>query len=83
MCRSYSSHTKPVSRPCGASPLFKVHTAYLGQYTELTFQGDPKSKYELVLFVGNQDIELQKKDVRTWAPVERPYAFRIIIAYTY
>ena len=46
-------------------------------------QDIPDLKYKLVLFVGSELIELERKDNRTWAPVQRPYVFRILIKYTH
>ena len=43
------------------------------QYTELTLRDGLNPMYKLELFVGNEEIELQKRDSRTWAPARRPY----------
>jgi len=40
-------------------------------------QDIPDLKYKLVLFVGSEAIELETKDNRTWAPVQRPYVLRL------
>ena len=41
-------------------------------------QDIPDLKYKLVLFVGSEPVELERKDNRTWAPVQRPYVlFRL------
>jgi len=42
-------------------------------HTEITLQGVPNSEYHLVLFVGNQEIELQRDGTRTWTPVQLSY----------
>ena len=60
-----------------------AYTADLAQHAELTFQGDPKLKYELALFVGNEEIELQRNDIQAWSPVTRPYALHLLITYTF
>ena len=52
-------------------------------------QDIPDLKYKLVLLVGSEAIELERKDNRTWTPVQRPYvpfllttcAHRITFAY--
>ena len=36
-------------------------------------------KYKLVLFVGKKAIELDRKDDRTWTPVQRPYVLCLLI----
>jgi len=36
-------------------------------------QDIPDLKYKLVLFVGNEAIELERKDNHTWATVQHPY----------
>ena len=41
-------------------------------------QDIPDLKYKLVLFVGSEAIELETKDNRTWAPVQRPYVLRLL-----
>ena len=41
-------------------------------------QDIPDLKYKLVLFIGSEAIELETKDNRTWAPVQRPYVFRLL-----
>ena len=46
-------------------------------------QDIPDLKYKLVLFVGSEAIELQRKDNRTWAPVQRPYVLSPLTTYTY
>ena len=43
----------------------------------------PDLKYKLVLLVGSEAIELQMKDNRTWAPVQRQYVSRILTKYTH
>ena len=40
-------------------------------------QDIPDFKYKLVLFVGSEPIELERKDDRTWAPVQRPYVLHL------
>ena len=42
-------------------------------------QDTPDLKYKLVLFVENKAIELDRKDDRTWTPVQRPYVLRFLI----
>ena len=51
-----------------------AHTADRVQHAELMFQGDPNLKYELALFVGNKEIELQRNDIQSWSPVPHLYA---------
>ena len=34
------------------------------------------------MFVGSEAIELQRKDNRTWAPVQRPYVLFLLTTYT-
>jgi len=46
-------------------------------------QDIPDLKYKLVLFVGSEVIELEMKDNRTWAPVQRPYVLLILITCTH
>jgi len=46
-------------------------------------QGIPDLKYKLVLLVGSEAIELETKDNRTWAPVQRPYVLRLLITCTH
>jgi len=41
-------------------------------------QDIPDLKYKLVLFVGSEAIELEMKDNRTWAPVQRPYVLLVL-----
>ena len=38
----------------------------------------PDLKYRLLLFVGSRPIELERKDDRTWAPVQRPYVLPLL-----
>jgi len=45
-------------------------------------QDIPDLKYKLVLFVGSEAIELETKDNRTWAPVQRPYVLLILTTCT-
>ena len=40
-------------------------------------------KYKLVLIVGNEAIELERKDNQTWAPVQRPYVLSLLTTYTH
>jgi len=40
-------------------------------------------KYKLVLFVGSEAIELERKDNQTWAPVQRPYVLGHFTKYTH
>ena len=44
-------------------------------------QDIPDLKYKLVLFEGGEQIELERKDNRTWAPVQRPYVLRLLTIY--
>jgi hypothetical protein len=46
-------------------------------------QDIPDLKYTTVLFVGNEAVELERKDNRTWAPVQRPYVLRSFTTYTH
>ena len=45
-------------------------------------QDIPDLKHKLVLFVGSEAIELQRKDNRTWAPVQRLYVLSLLTTYT-
>ena len=45
-------------------------------------QDIPDLKYKPVLFVESEAIELERKDSRTWAPVQRPYVLRLLTKYT-
>ena len=60
-----------------------VHTAYLGQQKDIIVHDIPDLKYKLLLFVGSETIELEKKDNRTWEPVQRLYVLRLLIPYTH
>ena len=42
-------------------------------------QDIPDLKYKLALFVGKKAIELDRKDDRTWTPVQRPYVLCLLI----
>ena len=46
-------------------------------------QDIPDLKYKVVLFVGSEAIELERKDYQTWVPVQRPYVARMLITYTH
>ena len=46
-------------------------------------QDIPDLKYKLVLFVGSEAIELERKDDHTWAPVQRLYVLCHLTAYTH
>ena len=46
-------------------------------------QDIPDLKYKLVLFIGSEAIELERKDNRTWVPVQRPYVLCFLITYTH
>jgi len=46
-------------------------------------QDVPDLKYKLVLFVGSEAIELERKDIQTWAPVQRPYVLSLLTTYTH
>ena len=50
---------------------------------EIIVKDIPDLKYKLVLLVGSEAIELQMKDNRTWAPVQRPYVLHILTTYTH
>ena len=43
----------------------------------------PDLKYKLVLFVGSEAIELERKDYLTWAPDQRPYVLNLLTTYTH
>ena len=40
-------------------------------------------KYKLLLFVGSEAIELERKDSRTWTPVQRPYVLCLLTTCTH
>ena len=40
-------------------------------------------KYKLVLIVGSEAIELERKDNQTWAPAQRPYVLSLLTTYTH
>ena len=61
----------------------QVHTADLGPYKEIIVQDIPDLKYQLVLYVGSERIELERKDNRIWAPVQRPYVPSLLTTYTH
>jgi len=46
-------------------------------------QDVPDLKYKPVLIVGGEAIELERKDNRTWAPVQYPYVLGLFITYTH
>jgi hypothetical protein len=46
-------------------------------------QDIPDLKYKLVLFIENEPMELEMKDNRTWAPVQRPYVLRLLTMHTH
>jgi len=46
-------------------------------------QDVPDLKYKLVLIVGGDTIELERKDNQTWAPVQRPYVLGLLTTYTH
>jgi len=46
-------------------------------------QDVPDLKYKLVLFVGSEAIELERRDNQTWAPVQRPYVLGLFTTYTH
>ena len=54
------------------------HTADFRQHTEITLQDVPNLKYKLELFIGSEEIELQRKDSQTWTPARCPYALRFL-----
>jgi len=43
----------------------------------------PDLKYRLVLFVGSEEIELEMKDNRTWAPVQCLYVLLLLTTCTH
>ena len=45
---------------------------------EITLKDIPDLKYKLVLFVGSEAIDLQRKGNRTWAPVQHPYVLSLL-----
>ena len=49
------------------------HSADLLHHTEITLQDVTNSRYQLGLYVENQEIELEKKGDWTWAPAQRLY----------
>jgi len=61
---------------------FYVYIADFGQQTEITLQDVPNAKYQLDLFVGINEIELERKDSRTWTPAQRLYVLYFLTAYT-
>ena len=61
----------------------EVHAADVGQPKEIIVKDIPDLKYKLVLFVGSEAMELQMKDNRTWAPVQRPYVLRLLTTSTH
>jgi hypothetical protein len=46
-------------------------------------QDIPDLKYRLVLYVGSEAMELERKDNHTWAPVQRPYVLRLLTTCTH
>ena len=60
-----------------------VHTAHLGYQKEIIVQDVPDLKYKLVLIVGSEAIDLERKDNLTWAPVHRPYVLGLLTTYTH
>jgi len=46
-------------------------------------QDVPDLKYKLVLIVGSEGIELERKDNQTWAPVQRLYVLGLFTTYTH
>jgi hypothetical protein len=46
-------------------------------------QDIPDLKYRLVLFVGSEAIELERKGSHAWAPVQRPYVLRLLTTCTH
>jgi hypothetical protein len=59
-----------------------AHGADFRKHIEITLQDVPKLKYKLELFLGNEEIDLQRKANRTWTPVQRPYVICCFIYYT-
>ena len=57
------------------------HTTHLGLQKEIVVKDIPDLKYKLVLLVGSEAIELEMKDNRTWAPLQRPYVLCLLITY--
>ena len=73
---------KPLLEWCGAS--FQLRSILLiSDKKEIVVQDIPDLKYKLVLFVGSEAIELQRKDNRTWAPVQHPYVLCLLTTYTH
>ena len=66
--------------PCDASSDLG-HTTDPVRHTEITLQDGTNSTYHLELFVGYQEIELQKNDNRNWTPVQRSYVPCFLIIY--
>jgi len=50
-----------------------VHTADVGQHTEITLQDVLNRDYTLRLFLENEALEMETQDDRTWTPAKRPY----------
>ncbi len=67
----------------------RLSSLHTGQYRspgtikEITVQDIPELKYKLVLFVGSEEIDLQRKGNQTWAPVQRPYVLGLLIMYNH
>jgi hypothetical protein len=59
-----------------------AHGADFRKHIEITLQDVPNLKYKLELFLGNEEIDLQRKENRTWTPVQRPYVIYFLIYYT-
>ena len=73
---------KPLPAWCGASlHLDSYHSP--GTIKEITVQDIPDLKYKLVLFVGSEAIDLQRKGNRTWAPVQHPYVLSVFTTYNH
>ena len=73
---------KPLPEWCTAS----LHSGpYHSPLTikEITVQETPNLKYKLVLFVGSEAIDLQRKGNRTWAPAQHPYVVGLFRKYTH
>ena len=73
---------KPVSRRYAAFHSIWAYTADLGQHTEIILQDIPKLKCTLRLLVDNEERELQRQDIQTWALAQRLYVSHLLITDT-
>ena len=67
----------------GAALHFNLGPYHSLQITkEIVVKDIPDLKFKLVLLVGSEGaIELEMKDNRTWAPLQRPYVLYLLITY--